>query len=420
MIIAHAGFSPNPITAPVNNLTQALSTIVGQQFDIYGDAVDSNDPSASFSFQWQVLNLRTNQTASISNVNQANTTLQNFSGVWGNIRCFLIATNTATQETSESNPILAPDSAFITLELSSSNKKLTLPAIGSRNWYNSQDKVSQEVEDFTQGESIQSASVNGAGELIIELVSGETINAGVVQGADGADGADGTDGTNGTDGDSAYDIWLAQGNTGTEADFLASLQGEDGADGVDGTDGTNGTNGTNGDSAYDIWLSQGNTGTEADFLASLQGEDGADGASITNELAFTTDVHYWYDWDNQTYHQGFNPPKLIVVAGCFVNTTADMAIQQLNVNIKDGGSLNNTASFYLFTATASGWINKSINTTSMIASMPAQTVPNAPSNAQVGDTGLIVTTGTYFGVAMTTPTQGAIHGLSITILGKEV
>lgn len=374
MIIAHAGFSPNPITAPVNNLTQALSTIVGQQFDIYGDAVDSNDPSASFSFQWQVLNLRTNQTASISNVNQANTTLQNFSGVWGNIRCFLIATNTATQETSETNPILAPDSAFITLELTSSDKSLTLPAIGSRNWYNSQDKVSQEVEDFTQGESIQSASINGAGELIIELVSGETINAGVVQGADGADGADGTNGTDGTDGDSAYDIWLAQGNTGTEADFLASLQGE----------------------------------------------DGADGSNLTNELAFTTDVHYWYDWDNQTYHQGFNPSKLIVVAGCFVNTTADMAIQQLNVNIKDGGSLNNTASFYLFTATASGWINKSINTTSMIASMPAQTVPNAPSNAQVGDTGFIVTTGTYFGVAMTAPSQGAIHGLSITILGKEL
>ena len=374
MIIAHAGFSPNPITAPVNNLTQALSTIVGQQFDIYGDAVDSNDPSASFSFQWQVLNLRTNQTASISNVNQANTTLQNFSGVWGNIRCFLIATNTATQETSETNPILAPDSAFITLELTSSDKSLTLPAIGSRNWYDSQDKVSEEVEAFTQGESIQSASVNGAGELIIELVSGETINAGVVQGADGADGADGANGTNG---DSAYDIWLAQGNTGTEADFLASLQGADGA-------------------------------------------DGADGSNLTNELAFTTDVYYWYDWDNQTYHQGFNPPKLIIVGGCFVNSNNDMSIQQLNVNIKDGGVLNNTADFYLFTTTPTNWINKTITTTNMIASMPAQTIANAPNNAQVGDTGVTVTAGTYFGVAMTTTAEGIIHGLSITILGKEL
>lgn len=38
------------------------------------------------------------------------------------------------------------------------------------------------------------------------------------------------------DGDSAYDIWLANGNTGTQADFLASLAGEDGDPGAPGTD----------------------------------------------------------------------------------------------------------------------------------------------------------------------------------------
>lgn len=36
---------------------------------------------------------------------------------------------------------------------------------------------------------------------------------------------------------SAYDIWLQQGNSGSEADFLASLKGEDGADGADGEPG---------------------------------------------------------------------------------------------------------------------------------------------------------------------------------------
>lgn len=36
---------------------------------------------------------------------------------------------------------------------------------------------------------------------------------------------------------SAYDIWLQQGNSGSEADFLASLRGEDGADGADGEPG---------------------------------------------------------------------------------------------------------------------------------------------------------------------------------------
>lgn len=41
----------------------------------------------------------------------------------------------------------------------------------------------------------------------------------------------------GKDGASAYEIWLAQGNTGTEADFLESLNGENGKDGKDGKDG---------------------------------------------------------------------------------------------------------------------------------------------------------------------------------------
>lgn len=93
-----------------------------------------------------------------------------------------------------------------------------------------------------------------------------------------------TIGSAGADGASAYQIWLDAGNTGTEADFLASLVGSDGADGADGVDGADGINGTNGAdgtdglSAYQIWLDAGNTGTEVDFLASLIGLTGADGA----------------------------------------------------------------------------------------------------------------------------------------------
>ncbi|MFI1770851.1 hypothetical protein ACH5TX_03960, partial [Flavobacteriaceae bacterium MEBiC06459] len=111
-------------------------------------------------------------------------------------------------------------------------------------------------------------------------------------GADGADGVNGTNGVDGADGDSAYQIWLDNENTGTEAEFLASLVGEtgaqgpqgvagndgaDGADGADGVNGTNGVDGADGDSAYQIWLDNENTGTEAEFLASLVGETGAQG-----------------------------------------------------------------------------------------------------------------------------------------------
>ncbi len=105
----------------------------------------------------------------------------------------------------------------------------------------------------------------------------------------GADGADGTDGL------SAYDIAVADGFAGTEADWLTSLQGaagrdgasganglngvdgRDGAVGVNGADGRNGTNGADGRSAYEIAVAHGFTGTEANWLASLKGATGATG-----------------------------------------------------------------------------------------------------------------------------------------------
>lgn len=50
-------------------------------------------------------------------------------------------------------------------------------------------------------------------------------------------------------GKSAYESWLDQGNTGTEADFIEA---------------------TLGDGAYSVWLAAGNVGTEADYLADLE------------------------------------------------------------------------------------------------------------------------------------------------------
>lgn len=78
-------------------------------------------------------------------------------------------------------------------------------------------------------------------------------------------------------GDSAYMTWLANGNTGTEAQFLASLKG------------------TNGASAYQSWLALGNVGTEQDFINSLQGSGGGIsyiiGAGLTlNGTTLTADV----------------------------------------------------------------------------------------------------------------------------------
>lgn len=71
----------------------------------------------------------------------------------------------------------------------------------------------------------------------------------------------------GADGKSAYEIAVANGFTGTEAQWLESLKGDDGNDGT----------GTNGKSAYEIAVANGFTGTEAEWLASLKGSQGQPG-----------------------------------------------------------------------------------------------------------------------------------------------
>ena len=81
------------------------------------------------------------------------------------------------------------------------------------------------------------------------------------------------DSLKGEKGDSAYRVWLEAGNTGTEDDYLKSLEGAEGADGSDGDPGEDGA------SAYEVWLAENNSGTEQDFLDSLQGEQGPEGHS---------------------------------------------------------------------------------------------------------------------------------------------
>jgi len=111
-------------------------------------------------------------------------------------------------------------------------------------------------------------------------------------------------GQEGRDGESAYEIWLSEGNVGTVQQFLDSLKGEKGDDGLsafeiwidlgnaetkqDFIDSLKGEDGEAGKSAYQIWLDAGNTGTEEDFLDSLKGSNGNDGDSGNQSLIKTT------------------------------------------------------------------------------------------------------------------------------------
>ena len=101
----------------------------------------------------------------------------------------------------------------------------------------------------------------------------------------------------GVPGKSSYEIWLENGNQGSEEDFLDSLEGDDGNSGKsafeswisqgnegDLNDFLNSLIGVDGESAYQSWLNVGNTGSEVDFINSLKGSNGVDGDDFSFDL----------------------------------------------------------------------------------------------------------------------------------------
>ena len=148
------------------------------------------------------------------------------------------------------------------------------------------------------GNGLTGVTDNGDGTLTFTYYDGSTYTTSVLSGL-GSVGPQGPAGADGQDGLSAYEIWLSQGNTGTEVDFLNGLTGASGNDGLDGTDGL---------SAYEIWLAQGNTGTEADFLTGItgpQGFAGINGIDGTDGQDGQSAYEIWLSLGNMGTEQDF-------------------------------------------------------------------------------------------------------------------
>ena len=92
------------------------------------------------------------------------------------------------------------------------------------------------------------------------------------QGIQGVPGKDGRNGINGKDGD--------RGPQG--------LPGANGKDGSPGAPGSPGQDGADGKSTYQIWLDNGHSGTETDFLNSLKGVPGKDGKDAIDTVKSIT------------------------------------------------------------------------------------------------------------------------------------
>ena len=100
-----------------------------------------------------------------------------------------------------------------------------------------------------------------------------------IDGIDGDDGAQGSTGLTGPAGANGNNG--AAGATGLQGPIgltgPAGANGTNGNDGATGSDGQDGADGITGQSAYEVWSNLGNTGSEADFIASLTGPAGVDG-----------------------------------------------------------------------------------------------------------------------------------------------
>lgn len=109
------------------------------------------------------------------------------------------------------------------------------------------------------------------------------------QGIQGETGPAGPAGAAGADGESAYQTWLDAGNTGTEADFLASLVGPQGVPGPAGDSLVTSVNGQQGA----VVLNAGHVGADPAGSAATAQSAATSAAStaLATHTADTTDVH---------------------------------------------------------------------------------------------------------------------------------
>ena len=175
-----------------------------------------------------------------------------------------------------------------------------------------------------------------------------------LQGAQGIAGTNGTDGATGAQGPQGIkgDTGLtgatgAQGIQGIQGDKGdVGPQGLTGAQGPQGIAGTNGTNGTNGLSAYQIWLNAGNTGTETQFLTSLQGTTGATGPAGTNGTDGTNGV----DGKNTLVNTTIEPVGTNCTNG---GTKIEVGLDANNNGVLDANEINSSLTKYVCNGSSS-------------------------------------------------------------------
>ena len=142
-VITYASANADPINNPITNAQVDLATASPPAtVTIYGEAEDTTDPSATFTWNWTLLD----GTATLSSSTTQNITVSGINS-WHNIRLFLTATS-STGATSESNILLAPSASFVEIEVLSENASIQKPATGQRNWSQAVEVWADKIEDL--------------------------------------------------------------------------------------------------------------------------------------------------------------------------------------------------------------------------------------------------------------------------------
>jgi len=135
MITAYASAVANPIPSRFDRVFYLADTPLPiAEVPLYGAGVDTEDGGAVWAYTWTAIREPPGAAGAwkdgLNNVQ--NPTWEDLQ-VWGNWRFFLVVTNTNTNETSETDPLKAPNSAFVHIRLKSERKGLEKPAPGERN-----------------------------------------------------------------------------------------------------------------------------------------------------------------------------------------------------------------------------------------------------------------------------------------------
>lgn len=167
-IIAYASASNDPTANPSLDVEVDLSSVsLPQTITVYGAAVDTSDPSATFSWAWTLLD---GDGATLDATNTQNVELTLTS--WNNARLHLVATNTATSETSETNVLLAPSSSFCVAHVLSERHSIEKPAKGERGWQDALDVWADTIEASATSLTELSDVNTATGTTLDTLVSG--------------------------------------------------------------------------------------------------------------------------------------------------------------------------------------------------------------------------------------------------------